>query len=139
MDVANSDTLHVPNSEMTDYVTLTNTIQTILGIVKETMKRVKQIERQVRDSSKEVTKHLTPSSGVVKCMADSWSWVPTSVSKFSETIDCCSQSSQSCPTEIEDNHKYTPLLQVHESNAPEAKHRIGDVGFTHFYRPEGFF
>ena len=80
MDVANSDTFHLPNSEVSDYFTLTNTIQTILGIVKETMKRVKQIERQVRDSSKEVTKHLTPSSGVVKCMADSWSWVPTPVS-----------------------------------------------------------
>ena len=90
MDVANSDTFHLPNSEGSDYVTLTNTIQTILSIVKESLKKVKQIDRLVRDSPKELPKHVTPTSGVVKCIADSWLWVPKPVSKFPVTIDCCS-------------------------------------------------
>jgi hypothetical protein len=53
MDVTNSELNINTNLEKTDNLTLTKTINTILGIVKETMKRVKQIDNQVRKLSKE--------------------------------------------------------------------------------------
>ena len=55
MDVTNSELNINTNLENTDNLMLTKTINTILGIVKETMKRVKQIDNQVRNYPK---KHI---------------------------------------------------------------------------------
>ena len=96
MDVTNSELNINTNLEKTDNLTLTKTINTILGIVKETMKRVKQIDNQVRKLSKETYKDITPATGVEFSNANSWSWAPTPISKFSETTSCCNQSIQYC-------------------------------------------
>ena len=61
MDVIQSDSTHNINSDRFDTESLSNTIHTVLDIVKETMKRIKQIEKQVRLLSKSIT----PASGVV--------------------------------------------------------------------------
>jgi len=61
MDVIQSDSTHNINSDRFDTKSLSNTIHTVLDIVKEIMKRIKQIEKQVRLLSKSIT----PASGVV--------------------------------------------------------------------------
>ena len=65
MDVPISNTLQTINPVMLDNITLSNTIRNILGIVKETMKKINQIDRQVRHLSKVLPKDITPFSGVV--------------------------------------------------------------------------
>ena len=64
MEVTESDTNFNTNSERLDNVTLSNTIYTILSIVKEIMKKVKEIDKQVRKLSKEGIKDLTPATSV---------------------------------------------------------------------------
>ena len=111
MEVTESDTNFNTNSERLDNVTLSNTIYTILSIVKETMKKVKEIDKQVRKLSKEGIKDLTPAtsvgvstySSVEYCIEDNGSQVPTPTSKSSMTISCSSQSTQCCPTDIGHN------------------------------------
>ena len=61
MDVIQSDSIHNINSDRFDTKSLSNTIHTVLDIVKKTMKRIKQIEKQVRLLSKSII----PASGVV--------------------------------------------------------------------------
>ena len=61
MDVIQSDSIHNINSDRFDTKSLSNTIHTVLDIVKETMKGIIQIEKQVRLLSKSIT----PASGVV--------------------------------------------------------------------------
>ena len=63
MEVANKDTHNSIVSVNADNVTLSNTISTILSIVKETMKKTNQIDRLVRDLFK--PKDKLPSAGVV--------------------------------------------------------------------------
>ena len=63
MEVVNKDTHNSIVSVNTDNVTLSNTINTILSIVKETMKKTNQIDRLVRYLCK--PKDKLPSAGVV--------------------------------------------------------------------------
>ena len=96
MDVTNSHLNINTNPLETDNLFLTKSINTILDIVKDTMKKVKQIDQQVRKLSKETHKDITPATGVEFSNASSWSWAPTPISEVPISINCCSQSTQYC-------------------------------------------
>ena len=84
------------------------------------MKRVKQIDNQVRKLSKETYKDITPATGVEFSNANSWPWAPTPISKFSETTSCCNQSIQYCQTEIDHYSevlKQFPIFHPHDITA----------------------
>ena len=64
MDVINLQMYLKTNLEDSDNISFSKSISTILSIVKETMKKVKEIDRQVRKLSIETNKNITPYSGV---------------------------------------------------------------------------
>ena len=76
--------------------TLSTAINSILGIVKETLKKVNQIDRQVRQLTKELPKDIKPGQGVKDCIEEGWAWIPKPTSQLSVTISCVSQSTQCC-------------------------------------------
>ena len=101
MDVTNSDTNFNKNPEYSDNISLSKSISTIMSIVKETMKKIKQIDTQVRKLTKDIPKDITPVSGVEYCIAASYIWAPIPLSKFTMTISCCRKSTQYCLTDID--------------------------------------
>jgi len=60
MEVIISDSNNNVNSEGLENNTLSTAINSILGIVKETLKKVNQIDRQVRQLTKELPKDIKP-------------------------------------------------------------------------------
>ena len=85
------------------------------------MKKVKEIDPQVRKLNKEIPKDQKPDSGVVTCTVDGWSQIPKPTSQSPETISCCSQSNQCCPTGIEYNSNFINMAALSKSRRRDQK------------------
>ena len=79
------------------------------------MKKVKEIDRQVRKQTKEILKDQKPDTGVVFCIVDGWSWVPKPTSKSPMTISCVNESIHCCPTDMEYNPNFTNMAAPSKS------------------------
>ena len=81
----------------------TKTIDDVLDIVKQTLKKINQIDRQVRLLSKVFPTDLKTSSGNEKCNTNGWSQIHTATSQLYVTISFCNKSNQCCQTGTEDD------------------------------------